>query len=461
MREYIWGSSGAKLGIYSLAAGNRFGSYIYTSVPCSSMMKDSANINIFVNRTLTPEEQLLEAVAFSAKELLSNRNWQNSINEILMRLGRATASSRVYVFRHEPGEPAGRYTSLAYEWCAPGVAPQISAPELQHIEVEAVGFQRWIDLMSEGKTVFGSVDDFPENEQPLLEQQQIKSLIVIPFFVTGKWWGFIGFDQCDHKRNWSAAERGALQAAASMIGSAIERQNAEERLQTQFQELQKTNYELDSFVYRVSHDLRAPLATILGLVNIAEKDKDANSWPMYLQYIRNSITRLDTFTRDILEYSRNTRIDVEYELVDVRVLLAEVREYVQLSAEDVRFQERVEGAEVVLLDRKRMLVILNNLITNACKFRDTKKTENQIIVTFRITDNELALTVEDNGIGIDSTHIPRIFDMFYRATDRKTGSGLGLYIAKETVAKLGGSINVESVFGEFTKVEVRIPLHRN
>lgn len=408
------------------------------------------------------QEQLLEAVAFSARQLLSNREWQNSIGEILMRLGQASNSSRVYVFRHEAGDPAGRFTSLAYEWCAPGIAAQISNPDLQHMEVSAVGFQRWIDLMSAGNSVFGAVEDFPEEEQPLLMQQDIKSLIVIPFFVSGRWWGFIGFDQCDQTRDWTNAERGALQAAASMIGSAIERQLAEARLQHQNEELQKTNHELDSFVYSVSHDLRAPLLTILGLVNIAEKDDQAANWPTYLQHIRSSINRLDNFIKEILEYSRNSRTDVEPEQINIKEWVHQARSSAWPAEAEIEFEEQYEiTSHPVLIDRNRLLIILNNLLSNAYKFRDLRKAKCRVIVKCKVSEREVHLTIEDNGIGIDTSNLSRVFEMFYRATDQSPGSGLGLYIAKETVLKLKGNIHIESALGEFTRVEVSLPVHKS
>jgi signal transduction histidine kinase len=436
--------------------------FIFLSHITTSMSGGSQNNSTGAELHIHRHEQLLEAVAFSAKQLLSNRDWQNSINEILMRLGQASTSSRVYVFRHEAGEPAGHYTSLAYEWCAPGIQAQLSNPDLQHMEVSAVGFQRWIDLMSMGKTVFGAVEEFPEEEQPLLLQQDIKSLIVIPFFVSGRWWGFIGFDQCDQTRDWTTAERGALQAAASMIGSAIERQNAEDRLQQQYEELQKTNHELDSFVYSVSHDLRAPLLTILGLVNIAEKDDQPGNWPVYLQHIRSSINRLDNFIKEILEYSRNSRTDIEPEKINIRDWFHQALSSAWPPDAEIQFEEKYETTPLpVFIDRNRLLIILNNILSNAYRFRDPRKTKCQVTVNGIVNEREMLLTIEDNGIGIDTPNLSRVFEMFYRATDQSPGSGLGLYITKETVLKLKGTIRIESAIGEFTRVEIRLPVQQH
>ncbi len=273
------------------------------------------------DRPIYKQEQLLDAVAFSAKELLSTNNWASRIDEILRRLGEASDSSRVYVFKHN--YKAGKlFTSLVFEWCAPGIAGQMDNPELSEMEIGAVGFQRWIDLMSSGKSVSGTVESFPADERELLEAQSIKAFAVIPFFVSGKWWGFIGFDQCDRIRGWSAAELGALQAAASMIGSAIERQISEARLQEQFEELQKTNQELDFFVYSVSHDLRAPLASILGLINIAYMEDVNLTQRNYLTRMRDSVQKLDVFIKEVLDYSQNSRTQLKAESIDLKFFFA-------------------------------------------------------------------------------------------------------------------------------------------
>jgi signal transduction histidine kinase len=244
-----------------------------------------------------------------------------------------------------------------------------------------------------------------------------------------------------------------------MIGSAIERQNSEERLQQQFEELQKTNHELDSFVYSVSHDLRAPLSTILGLINIAEKDEQPANWPTYLQHIRNSINRLDNFIKEILTYSRNTRTHVESEPIDIALLVSEARNNTIPIDSNVLFKEKFDpDHQIFSSDRKRLLVILNNLLSNAYKFRNERKPKCYINVDCHRDQKHLVLRVTDNGIGIESKHLPNVFEIFYRATDRNPGSGLGLYIAKETVSKLGGTIHIESEAGEFTRVTVRLPV---
>ncbi|MCU0382791.1 MAG: ATP-binding protein [Cyclobacteriaceae bacterium] len=283
--------------------------------------------------------------------------------------------------------------------------------------------------------------------------------MVLPFFVSGKWWGFIGFDQCDTKRNWTVAEIAVLQAAASMIGTAIERENDKQLLELQNEELRKINHELDSFVYSVSHDLRAPLVTILGLVNIAEKEPLSPNLTLYLQHIRSSILRLDNFIKEILEYSRNTRTEAHLETVNLKDLLSEMCSSIFLtdSSVDVTINFSEENY-ILLFDKKRLSVILTNVLNNAFKFRDLNKTNRYVKVDASINSEILMICVEDNGIGIDKDHLPKIFDMFYRASEKNHGSGLGLYITKEVVNKLNGEIKIESEFEKYTRIIFKLPV---
>lgn len=410
------------------------------------------------DKPIYKQEQLLNAVAFSAKELLSTNNWASRIDEILRKLGEASDSSRVYVFKHTQKPDGKLFTSLVFEWCAQGIERQMDNRELIEMEIGAVGFQRWIDLMSSGESVSGSVESFPIDEQALLEAQSIQALAVIPFFVSGKWWGFLGFDQCDRIRAWSEAELGALQAAASMIGSAIERQISEAQLQQQFKELQKTNQELDHFVYSVSHDLRAPLASILGLINVASMEDLHLSQHTYLTRMRDSVHKLDVFIKEVLDYSQNSRTHIKREPIDLKLFLTDLGKQKIPLDKNISLKIDYHGETDILFhsDKKRLEIIFDNLFSNAINFRDTQKAPH-IHVTIHMSLDGASIQFKDNGIGIEATHLENIFQMFYRATEHGTGSGLGLYIVKEVIQKLGGWIKVSSEQTNYTEFSLWIP----
>jgi PAS domain S-box-containing protein len=233
---------------------------------------------------------------------------------------------------------------------------------------------------------------------------------------------------------------------------------AERKLKKQFKVLQKTNHELDRFVYSASHDLRAPLASILGILNIAELEPISDNQKSYLQMIRNSIGRLDGFINDILNYSRNARTDIKISAINFNEIIRALNTLNPLES-GIDMDVRIESDHKFYSDRSRLEVIFNNLFSNAVKFRDPTKDRSWIRIEITTLPEQSVIKFSDNGIGIEEKYLDKVFDMFFRATERAKGSGLGLYIVKETVAKLRGTIEVKSAFGKSTTFEITLPNH--
>lgn len=234
---------------------------------------------------------------------------------------------------------------------------------------------------------------------------------------------------------------------------------AELKFKKQFEELQKTNHELDRFVYSVSHDLRAPLASILGLINLADMEKPSPVFGNYFALIRTSVNRLDGFIKDILDYSRNSRAEVTAEKIDFQKIVAEVQDNVRLmdGAARLKTELKIDNGFDFYSDRARVSILFNNLFSNAIKYQDHRKPVSTICIHVTLSLHQALIKFSDNGIGIAPEHLPKIFNMFYRASENSKGSGLGLYIANETLSKLGGTIKVESEPGLSTTFEITIP----
>jgi len=223
--------------------------------------------------------------------------------------------------------------------------------------------------------------------------------------------------------------------------------------------LEKTNAELDRFLYSTSHDLRSPLSSIKGLVNIARMETHDEKLQRYFGMMIDRVEKLDFFIKDIIDYSKNARTEVRSEPVDFNSLLTEVTDnlrYIE-GAETIEFQSKVFVSDPVQVDKNRLSVVLNNLLANAIKYHDPKKEKQWIDVQVSNSNGEIKVQVSDNGMGIDPEHHSKIFDMFYRGTLHSKGSGLGLYIVKETVAKMRGTIGVESVPGQGSSFSISLP----
>lgn len=190
---------------------------------------DDVGSALAVLEELRMRDAILEVIGFSADHFLRKQNLDESIQLLISQLGSALQVSRVYIFQNSTTPDGVLFMSQTHEWAAPGVEPQIDNPELQELYYHELGFERWVEYMQRGRPLYGVVKTFPEGERAILEPQEILSIVVVPIFVRGEWWGFVGFDDCERERSWSSVEIDALRAAVTIVGSAIQRQQDEER----------------------------------------------------------------------------------------------------------------------------------------------------------------------------------------------------------------------------------------
>lgn len=249
----------------------------------------------------------------------------------------------------------------------------------------------------------------------------------------------------------------------SLVGSIIdieERKMAEQQIRLQNDLLAKANDELDRFVYSASHDLRAPLSSLLGLISIAERTDSKEEVMLCLEMMKKRVVTMEGFIKEITDYSRNSRLRVERQPVLVRGLVQEVVDSLKYTSGAERIKIEIDAAPdlMFITDPSRLKVVLNNLIANAIKYHDLTKDTPFIRLSAAANGKSNVIMVTDNGQGIPKEHMSHIFDMFYRASENSEGSGLGLYIVKETLTKLTGSIDVESELYKGSTFRVELPI---
>jgi PAS domain S-box-containing protein len=263
----------------------------------------------------------------------------------------------------------------------------------------------------------------------------------------------------DNHQQWYAAslvpaldEKGALKFISLTLHNITARKTNEEALK-------KMNFELDSFVYRASHDLRAPLRSVLGLAQLIDAESSKEQIHKYVGLIEKSIQKLDFFILDLTNFSRNSRTDVVIEEIDFNKLIDEAMDNLQFmdKASQVKVIRELDPKLSFYSDPIRLSVIVQNLLSNAFKYADENKAESFLRLKITRQESVLLFEFEDNGIGIIEAHIDKLFSMFFRASQDSYGSGLGLYITKQVVEKLGGSIQVKSVYKQGTSFVVKLP----
>jgi signal transduction histidine kinase len=239
------------------------------------------------------------------------------------------------------------------------------------------------------------------------------------------------------------------------------RREAEGVLRKRSAELLRVNKELDNFVYSVSHNLKGPLCSVTGLLDLAEnlnKEPELNG---LLGMMRSSIAKLDDTLKDIIVYSRNSRNKVTRDEMDwARVIESTFKNLEYLHPEERICTNIVLWTTIPFFsDVKRLEVVFENLLANAIGYRN-KRIKLVVSIEIATSDHDAVITIKDNGIGIDKDILPKVYNMFYRGTEQSQGSGLGLYIVQEIIRKLKGKIAIASVVGEGTTVTLIIPNRR-
>lgn len=224
-------------------------------------------------------------------------------------------------------------------------------------------------------------------------------------------------------------------------------------------ELDKISFELDRFVYSASHDLRAPLTSVLGLIYLLRAETKMEDSLHLIQLMEDSILKLDCTIKDIVAYSRNNKLELKTEAIEMHGLLDDIisnLRYLESDNFSIKNAIALKSPEIFFSDRDRIQVLLNNLLANSIRYRHPERPA-EIRVSVENKAGEIILCVSDNGIGIQKEHFDKIFEMFYRTNESSTGSGLGLYIVRETVLKMGGKIRVNSQLNEGAEFIIHLP----
>lgn len=235
--------------------------------------------------------------------------------------------------------------------------------------------------------------------------------------------------------------------------------SGEEELRLTLDQLSERNFELDQLMYKTSHDLRSPLSSILGLVNLTKLDPDHTNISSYLHMIEGRIKRLDEFINSMLNYGRVNRGEIKVSKINLREVISnaihqlenldnykKVKPKISIKNESIPFNN-----DILLIN-----IVLSNIISNAYKYYNPEA-KSFLKISIDVNPDFAIFHFKDNGIGIQQEHMDKIFNMFYRATDRSQGSGLGMYIVKQAVEKVNGTISLKSSYGYGTEIKITLP----
>lgn len=253
------------------------------------------------------------------------------------------------------------------------------------------------------------------------------------------------------KKPWDEAE---IQTA---IHNAYEMYVTKQQLKKKVHELEKINHDLNRFVYSTSHDLRSPLASITGILNLAKLENSVEDPNDYLSMIDMCVKRMDTFIQKTIEYYKSVRVEDERTPIDFKALLDENIAICKLQKPEVIFSIKINQSVPFISDAFRLSVILDNLISNAVKYQKPSSDNPEVCINVEVDKQQAMIEIQDNGIGIVEDHLNNIFKMFFRSSKSVNGFGIGLYIVKEALQRIGGEISVRSTYGVGTTFCIMLP----
>lgn len=247
------------------------------------------------------------------------------------------------------------------------------------------------------------------------------------------------------------------------IENALEIYNTRKALEEKVSELEKTNHELNRFIYSASHDLRSPVTSLMGLLRVAEFEvKDPVALDFFSK-VDQTVHRLEHLISNTVDYYKNSRAEVQSDEIEINTLINYVVESIQSTSGsiDANIKTSIQGDGVFLGDEFRLRIVLSHLISNAIKFRKPEQEKAEVEITFSYDEDFGTLRVKDDGIGVLEEHVHQIFDMFFKTKESREGAGLGLFVVKEALDKMDGKISLNSEIGKGTVFTITLPNQLN
>lgn len=422
-----------------------------------------------------------------------------AINNSLEDMGSFRNASRAYIFLFSEDNTIMDNT---HEWCAEGVTPEIN--NLKGLPIDT--FPWWMKKLKDGEIILiTDVSAMPPEaatEKEILEQQDIKSVLVLPIYIQKKLTGFLGFDNITTRESWSSEDQALLQITAEIFSNAFSRKYSEQALRsTERQRMEielKNNAELQETIKRlketqsqliqqeqlagigqlaagVAHEINNPLAIAMSNCNLLLDElnsvKELN--PAYnmeelediAKDIEEGLRRVDTIVKSLSAFSRvdNQAEFKEYDLQEgIRNTLVVANNAYKYYAEIECDFKPVPAIEV---NPGQINQVLLNLLLNAAHSLKTKhivdKQRGLIRFSISADTSYLYCSIEDNGIGISKENLSKIFNPFFTTKPVGEGTGLGLSIVYDIIVnKHRGEVEVASELGEGAVFTLKLPLKK-
>jgi len=408
------------------------------------------------HKSILLRDILLSATNDVAALLVSHNseNYDQRLVKALALLGSKIDCDIITVRKNNDDLEGEWRATLVSEWVRPELREIAGKgePELRKSQIFNYG------TMSIGRCINIVVKDLKEADQMAFKRRNIASIMIVPIDVDNKFWGIINFCACAKVRTFTEMERSILTTVSNMIASSVLQNETTKNLLIKSKEALAATEAKTSFLANMSHEIRTPMNAIMGMSELALREKSLPIACEHINTIKAAGTNMLRILNDILDISRIEHGKFEISLLPYKIssLLANTIRMVKMRAADKNMPFFVDVAPDIptelIGDEPRINQVLLNLLTNAIKFT------NDGFVRFSVTGEKaedefyiVRFSVTDTGIGIKEEDISNLFQSFTQVDTKRSrsneGSGLGLSITKELVERMNGSISVRSDYG--------------
>ena len=423
-------------------------------------MNKIKNIIKSKNNDLSYNKKILETIVDIQQELISNSEFNSSVDYILKEVIKVLKVDRVYIFENHMVDNK-LMCSQKFEYVKNDIKAELDNPNLQNVSYDEV-LPRWRKILSSNNTVEGFVKDFPEVERVDLEAQNIKSILVIPIVFENRWWGFMGFDDCNQERIWEDLEKKVLNIISNSFISALMQDNyyksLEKKVESQLQDIRKKDNILiqqskmsamGEMIGNIAHQWRQPLNIIsTSLLNFRFRYE---SDTLDDKFIENILTNTDDVLQNMSHIIDNFRCffkpNTKKEIFDIKEIISKSLDLFGESfrVKDITISINCEKP-VTLLGYKNefsqaILVILNNAKD---AILEKKISNGKIDIDIKSDESDTFIVIKDNGVGIQNDIMNRIYEPYFTTKFKSQGTGIGLYMVQQIMNNMDGIITASN-----------------
>ena len=408
---------------------------------------------------INQRDDLLSAVNRATTLLLLSEidKFEDALWESMGMMAGAVGADRMYIWKNHVKDGKLRCTQL-YEW-AGGAEPQQGNEFTIDIPYED-NMPGWEETLSNDRCINGIVREMSPEEQAQLAPQEIVSILVVPVFVRGEFWGFVGFDDCRTERVFNENETSILRSGSLLIANVLLRHEINQELESTLEKAQAASRAKSDFLSNMSHEIRTPMNAIIGMTNIAKSARSIERKDYALGKIEDASNHLLGVINDILDMSKIEADKLELhpepfvfeELLKKVINILNFRVVEKHQKFSVYIDENIPQS--LICDDQRLAQVITNLLSNAVKFTPENGAISLSTKLISARDDvcEIQFQVSDSGVGISEEQQSRLFKPFEQAESSTTrkygGTGLGLSITKRIVELMGGDISLISEPGK-------------